>query len=65
MSRKANAPLREGEIILADGQVAVEGQGRYLKMDIEKIADFDHEGEDWQVVSLPDDPDFIEIEEKL
>ena len=55
----------EGEILLADGQVAVEGQGRYLKMDIEKIADFDHEGEDWQVVSLPDDPDFIEIEEKL
>lgn len=51
----------EGEILLANGQVAVEGQGRYLKMAIEKIADFDHEGEDWQVVSLPDDPDFIEI----
>jgi len=52
----------EGEILLADGQVAVEGKGRYLKMDIDKIADFDHEGEDWQVVSLPEDPDFIEID---
>ena len=51
----------EGEILLADNQVAVEGKGRYLKMDIEKIADFDHEGGDWQVVSSPDDPEFIEL----
>ncbi len=51
----------EGEILLADGQVAVEGKGKYLKMDIEKIADFDHQGEDWQVISLPDDPKFIEL----
>jgi len=51
----------EGEILLEDGQVAVEGKGKYLKMDIEKIADFDHEGEDWRVVPLPDDPEFVEI----
>lgn len=51
----------EGEILLADGTVAVEGKGTYLKMDIEKIADFDHQGEDWQVISLPDDPSFIII----
>jgi acyl-coenzyme A thioesterase PaaI-like protein len=57
--------LGEGKLILADGQVAVEGKGKYLKMDIEKIADFDHQGEDWQVVPLPDDPEFIEIEKKL
>ena len=30
-----------GEILLEDGSVAVEGQGRYIKMPIEKIADFD------------------------
>jgi len=54
----------EGEILLADGQVAVEGKGRYLKMDIDKIADFDHEGEDWRVVPLPGDPDFLEIDKK-
>jgi len=52
----------EGEIILADGQVAIEGKGKYLKMDIDKIADFDHEGDEWLVVSLPDDPAFVEIE---
>ena len=51
----------EGEILLADGQVAVEGRGKYLKMDIEKIADFDHQGGAWQVVSLADDPDFIDL----
>ncbi|GAB6193622.1 PaaI family thioesterase [Desulfocastanea catecholica] len=51
----------EGEILLADGQVAVEGKGRYLKMDIDKIADFDHQGEDWLVVAQPDDPEFVEL----
>ena len=51
----------EGEIILANGQVAVEGQGKYLKMDIEKIADFDHEGDEWSVVSSPDDPQYVEL----
>jgi hypothetical protein len=51
----------EGEIVLANGRVAVEGKGRYLKMDIDKIADFDHEGDEWQVVALPDDPDYIEL----
>ena len=51
----------EGEILLADGMVAVEGKGTYLKMDIDKIADFDHQGEDWRVISLPDDPSFVII----
>jgi acyl-coenzyme A thioesterase PaaI-like protein len=54
----------EGEILLPGGGVAVEGKGRYLKMEIEKIANFDHEGEDWRVVSRPDDPEFIELAEK-
>jgi acyl-coenzyme A thioesterase PaaI-like protein len=51
----------EGEIILADGQVAVEGQGKYLKMDIEKIADFDHEGDEWQVIVEANDPQFFDV----
>jgi uncharacterized protein (TIGR00369 family) len=50
-----------GEILLADGRVAIEGRGKYLKMDIEKIADFDHEGDEWRVVELSDDPQFIEV----
>lgn len=51
----------EGEILLPDGQVAVEGRGKYLKMDIEKIADFDHQGDAWLVIPSADDPEFIEI----
>lgn len=54
----------EGWILLPDGQVAVEGRGKYLKMDIEKIADFDHQGDAWRVVSSPLDPAVIEIPER-
>ena len=57
--------LGEGEILLADGQVAVAGSGKYLKMDIEKIAEFDHEGEDWQTVSLPEDPRLCRAARKI
>ncbi len=48
-----------GEILLEDGSVAIEGKGKYLKMDIDKIADFDHEGEQWRVVAAPDDPESV------
>ncbi len=48
-----------GEIILSDGTVAVEGKGRYLRMDINKIADFDVEEQQWRVVSMPDDPQMV------
>ncbi len=48
-----------GEILLADGSVAVEGEGKYLKKNIEKIADFDVEGGDWFMVEDDDDPGVI------
>ena len=48
-----------GEILLADGTVAVEGKGRYLRMDIDKIADFDADEQDWRVVASPDDPEKV------
>ncbi len=51
----------EGEIFLPDGQVAVTGRGKYLKMDIEKIADFDHQGDAWKVIAMPGDPLFLDI----
>jgi acyl-coenzyme A thioesterase PaaI-like protein len=50
-----------GEILLEDGSVAIEGKGKYLKMDIEKIADFDHEGEEWRVVADADDPETVTL----
>jgi acyl-coenzyme A thioesterase PaaI-like protein len=55
----------EGWIMLPDGQVAVEGRGRYLKMDIEKIADFDHQGDAWRVVPSPLDPHVLDIPERI
>ncbi len=44
-----------GEIILEDNSVAIEGKGKYLKMDLEKIADFDHHEQQWRVVEFEDD----------
>lgn len=45
-----------GEILTSDGKVAVQGKGKYLKMDIDKIADFDHDGDEWVVIDKKDDP---------
>ncbi len=45
-----------GEILLADNSVAVEGSGRYLKMDLSRITEFDFEGEEWQVIDESADP---------
>ena len=53
-----------GEILLPDGTVAISGKGRYLKMDINQIADFDHEGDDWRVFESEDDPSTVELPEK-
>lgn len=50
-----------GEILLEDGSVAIEGAGKYLKMDITKIADFDHEGEQWRVVADANDPETVAL----
>jgi acyl-coenzyme A thioesterase PaaI-like protein len=51
-----------GEILLTDGTVAVEAHGKYLKMPLAKIAEYDEEDEqNWQVVERPDDPEFFEI----
>jgi acyl-coenzyme A thioesterase PaaI-like protein len=49
-----------GEILLPDGQVAVEGHGKYIKLPLEEIADFDYEEQDWKAVLADSDP--IEID---
>jgi uncharacterized protein (TIGR00369 family) len=38
-----------GELYLPDGTVAAEAAGKYVKLDIGKIADFDAEREQWYV----------------
>jgi len=50
-----------GEILLADGTVAVEGKGRFLKLPIDKIADFDVQEQEWRVLSTPDDPQEVDL----
>ncbi len=50
-----------GEILLPDGQVAVEGHGKYIKLPLEEIADFDYDEEDWKAVLDENDPEQIEL----
>lgn len=50
-----------GEILLPDGTVAAEGRGRYLKMPLEKISDFDAADQEWQVIPSADDPSEVEL----
>lgn len=40
-----------GELLLPDGTVAVEAKGKYLKLRLDKIADFDPEQMEWRVVA--------------
>lgn len=51
-----------GEILLEDGTVAVEGQGKYLKMTLDKISEnVNPEHLDWRIVPQENDPAEIEI----
>ncbi len=50
-----------GEILLPDGQVAVEGHGKYIKLPLKDIADFDYEEQEWKVALLEGDPKEIKL----
>lgn len=50
----------QGELILPDGTVAATGQGKYLKLPLDKIADFDFEEQDWKIVQSEKDPERVE-----
>jgi uncharacterized protein (TIGR00369 family) len=50
-----------GKIKLESGEVAAEGWGKYMKLDIDKIADFDYEEQEWKVVPSREDPAEIDI----
>lgn len=49
-----------GELLLANGEVAVRAYGKYIKMPIDKIADFDEQKEEWEVKLSDKDPEWIE-----
>jgi acyl-coenzyme A thioesterase PaaI-like protein len=48
-----------GEILLKDGSIAAEGWGKYMKLSLDKIADFDVEAQEWRVAPA-DDPAEVE-----
>jgi len=50
-----------GELLLADGTVAAEAHGKYLRVPLEKIADFDVDAQEWRVVKLSDDPEEVDL----
>lgn len=50
-----------GEILLSNGEVAVSAQGKYMKMPINKITDFDFGNEEWDFVLSDNDPEEIDI----
>jgi acyl-coenzyme A thioesterase PaaI-like protein len=50
-----------GEVLLEDGSVAAEGNGRYLKMPLERIAEFDRLEQEWAVAEQPEDPPGFEL----
>jgi uncharacterized protein (TIGR00369 family) len=50
-----------GELLLEDGTIAAQGHGKYLKVPLEKIADFDADAQEWQVVQSNEDPESFEL----
>jgi acyl-coenzyme A thioesterase PaaI-like protein len=50
-----------GKIILSNGEIAATAEGKYLRLPIEKIADFDRDANEWRVVELETDPENIKI----
>lgn len=48
-----------GELVLPSGEVAVTATGRFMKLPLDKIADFDAEANEWRVVDRSDDPQTI------
>jgi acyl-coenzyme A thioesterase PaaI-like protein len=60
---KASSRLFEGtgEILLQNGEIAATGAGKYLKMPIDKITEFNEEDGEWGVVLTDNEPDEVEI----
>ena len=50
-----------GEILLPDGEIAASGFGKYMKLPLEKIAEFDAAEQEWQVTQNDNDPKQIDL----
>lgn len=54
----------EGTIFLPDGEVAATATGKYVKLPLPNIADFDAAGESWQMYPKETDPAQIDLPEE-
>lgn len=50
-----------GELILQNGDIAVTCEGKYIKLPIDDIADFDRKENEWRVIHSEKDPENIVI----
>jgi acyl-coenzyme A thioesterase PaaI-like protein len=50
-----------GELLLPDGTIAAEGYGKYIKLPLDKIADFDFDEQEWKITQSERDPTVIEV----
>ena len=50
-----------GELKLSNGETAAVGEGKYVKLPLDKIADFNREENEWRVISSDNDPLSIEV----
>jgi len=50
-----------GEIVLENGDIAVSATGRYIKMPLDRIADFDADEQEWKVINNENDPEHIHV----
>jgi len=50
-----------GELILKNGVKAVTATGKYIKLPLDKIAEFDNIEQEWKTISLDSDPQEIDI----
>ncbi|MCX7797596.1 MAG: PaaI family thioesterase [Melioribacter sp.] len=50
-----------GELILENGQIAATAIGKYLKVPLQKITEFNKEENEWKIIELESDPKEIEI----
>jgi acyl-coenzyme A thioesterase PaaI-like protein len=50
-----------GEILLPDGDVGASGVGKYIKLPLEKIADFDSAEQEWKITPNERDPRMVDL----